>query len=223
MNRLFKTKHISYRPIIAGIVATILLCSAAYWYFVARTDTNKAPSQAALQVTIGEKTDTPRVVVYTDPLCATCKQYHKETLTRLAQDAKDDKLQLEIRPVAIISERSARLTEALMCANDQGAYMQSADLVYEKVYRDNGKSSEINAGNFTKELLPNELAKQLSIDETKFVNCMQERTYDERIAKADKQAYEGDVYSTPTTFIDGVEPIRGFAQYDYIKGLAGYL
>lgn len=208
--------------LVAGIVAIILIVSAAYWYFVMRTDTNQAPSQAALQVNIGDAADTPRVVVYTDPLCESCKQYHQETITQLEKDAKNANVQLEIRPVAIISERSARLTEALMCAHDQGAYMQSADLIYETIYRDNGKSSEINAGNFTKELPPDEMAKKLSINEASFVTCMEERTYDERIAKADEQAYASDVYSTPTTFIDGIEPIRGFAQYEYIKGLAGY-
>lgn len=220
MKRLWDKKELQKRHIIIGAAILLVAAIVGYWYVTSRADTHSAPAQAALSVMIGSNADAPRVVVYTDPLCKTCKNYHEETLTSLAKDARSGDLQLEIRPLAIISERSARLTEALMCASDQDAYTASADFIYDTVYRDNGKSSEVNASNFTKENPHKEVAKKLNIDAKQYTHCMEDRTYDKPIAEANEQAYENDVYSTPTTFVNNHDPVRGYARYDYIKGLS---
>lgn len=181
---------------------------------------NKLPDQAPLSVTIGDSSLTNKLVVYTDPVCDKCAQYHDETLTKVYDDyVKPKKLKLEIRPLSIVSEQSAALTELLMCSNEQGKYWETSNMVYHAVGRKNNKGLEFNAAAFFVDFPSSKVAEIVNMDGKKLSSCLNDDRYKEKIKQADQQAYAANVYSTPTTFIGTQEPVRGMAIYPFIKSL----
>ena len=204
--------------IAVGVILALVVGLALYQQ--SHTTVGQAPKDAAVSIVLGENSQAPTMVVYTDILCDRCKEYHEQTLRKLVNEyVMKDKLQLDIRPIAIVSERSSNLTELALCANDQGAFMPAMDYLYEELYKDEDTSAELQASKFFKEHSFAEIAKKLSVDEKQLADCKTERRYDEQIAEADRQAGAAGVYSTPTTYIEGIEPIRGHSQYSYISTL----
>lgn len=206
--------------LILAILGVLAVLVGFYFYQQSSQKVGDAPANAVLSVVLGENSKAPKMVVYTDLLCDRCHEYHNDTLSKLKKDYVDQgKLQLEIRPVAIVSERSASLTELVMCTNEQQAFWPGLNYIYNALYTDEKKTAEQKAGTFFDDHSFKAIADKLSINEKKLANCKNERTYDEKIAKADKDAGEADIYSTPTTFIKDTEPVRGYARYDFIRSL----
>jgi protein-disulfide isomerase len=203
------------------ILASILaLAIGVVWYSYLNANIAGAPKNGQLSVVLGSNKKAPKMIVYTDILCERCQEYHDKTLKKVKENFVDKgKLQLDIRPIAIVSERSSNLTELALCADDQGAFLPAMEYMYKDLYSEESTNAEKQAATFFKRHSFKEIAKHLSINEKELADCKTERRYDEKIAKADQKAQESEVYSAPTTFIEGNEPIRGYAQYRYISSL----
>lgn len=209
------------------IIVAVFVCIAAVVSVLAFRNfqqaekaANKLPEQAALSVTLGDSSLANKIVVYTDPVCDKCAQYHDETLTKVYDDyVKPKKLKLEIRPLSIVSEQSAALTELLMCSNEQGKYWETSGFVYDAIGRKNNKSLELNSITFFTDFPSSKIAEIVKLDAAKLSSCLGDDRYKEKIKQADQQAYAANVYSTPTTFIGTQEPVRGMAIYPFIKSL----
>lgn len=202
------------------IVLVLGIIGAGVWYFLSEDNVAGAPAKAPLSAVIGDNTNAPKMVVYTDVLCDKCKEYHEKTLKKvIAEYANKGKLQLDIRPIAIVSERSSNITELTMCAHDQEAFLPALDYINNDLYNDASVSAEKQAATFFKRHSFSKIASALNVDEAQLASCKTERRYDETIAEADRQAAQAGVASTPMTFIKSSEPVRGFAQYSYIRSL----
>ncbi|QHN42791.1 thioredoxin domain-containing protein [Candidatus Mycosynbacter amalyticus] len=206
---------------VAAIVCVVVLAIVGFrmfWQQHATGDT--APAQAPLSVSLGNKSASTKVVIYTDPVCDKCATFHSATVKPLYDDyAKTGKIDLEIRPLSIVTEQSAALTELLMCGNEQGKFMDTSDFVSDALTRSNGRTVEVNGVSFFTDFPAARIAQGAGLDETKLSSCLRDNRYDNLIKQADTQAYAANIYSTPTTFVAGQEPVRGYAIYDYIKSL----
>ncbi len=221
------TRHVQLhqeKVILATIAVMILGVIGVVTYFNTlkqEQEKTRLPESAALSVILGERTAPKKMVVYTDPVCDKCAEYHQDTLEQVYDNyVATGKLQLEIRPLSIVTEQSASFTELLMCGDEQGKYWQMSDFVYRALTRKNNQTLEVNSLTFFVDFPTTEIAKIVEIDESKLASCLQDTRYDERITQADQAAYKANVYSTPTTFIGGrEEPVRGLAIYPFIESL----
>lgn len=186
----------------------------------ANMQVNTLPAHAALSVTFGDTSAKNKVVVYTDPMCEKCGEYHTDTLQRVYDDyVKPGKISLEIRPLGIVSEYSAPLTDFLMCSNEQGKYWDATKYVYSAIGRKNGRERNVNAAAFYIDFPVEKIAKTIGLDESKLASCITKNSYATKLSQADTQAYAANIYSTPTTFVGDKDPVRGYAIYPYIKNL----
>lgn len=214
------------------LISVVLIIASVIGVFAYRTyqqeiaEANTLPEKAALSVTLGDASATDTVVVYTDPVCDKCAQYHEETLKPLYDEyVTTKKIKLEIRPVSIVTEQSAALTELLMCSNEQGQYWQMSEFVNDALNRKNNQTLVVNAAtffvDFTSAAIADTLTKSYDapVDADKLKSCLDATRYDEKIKQADTQAYAANIYSTPTTFIGEQEPVRGYSIYPFIKSL----
>ena len=208
------------------IFAVVLTIAAALGVFAYRgfqqnqEDDTKVPESAPLSMAFGDEKIQDKVVVYTDPVCDKCAAYHEETLKPLYEEyVKTDKIQLEIRPLSIVTEQSAPLVELLMCSNEQGKFWQTSDFMYEALQRNNSRNIQVNAAAFFDDFPASRIAVGSGLDENKLSSCLRDNRYDERIKRADTQAYAANIYSTPTTFVGTEDPVRGYAIYEYVKSL----
>ncbi|NLA42715.1 thioredoxin domain-containing protein [Candidatus Saccharibacteria bacterium] len=178
------------------------------------------PEQPEISATVGNAEDSPVIVAYIDPLCPRCKEYHEDTLVKIKENYVDsNKLRLEVRLLSIIARESAPLVEFAMCGHDQGVFWDSLSLLYERLYRDNDKSSVDNANRFFKDYSSAELAKAIGADAKKLDACLSDGRYKTKLEKSNIAAQEGGVTSTPSTFIRGTDPLRGYVTFDQIKPL----
>ena len=208
------------------IFSVVLIIAAVLGVFAYRgfqqnqeTDT-KVPESAPLSMAFGDESIKDKVVVYTDPVCDKCAAYHEETVKPLYEEyVKNDKIQLEIRPLSIVTEQSAPLVELLMCSNEQGKFWQTSDFMYEALERNNNRTIQVNAAAFFNDFSASRIAVGSGLDENKLSSCLRDNRYDERIKRADTQAYAANIYSTPTTFVGTEDPVRGYAIYEYVKSL----
>ncbi len=202
------------------IIVAVISVLTYRGYSQPKTEATALPEKAALSVTLGDTSLDKKIVVYTDPMCDKCGAYHTDTLKNIYKDyVLTKKLKLEIRPLSIVSERSAALTELLMCSNEQGKYWQMSDYVYAAVGRKNGRSADVNAVNFYTDFPAEKIAAAVQLDKDKLASCITASSYATKITQADTQAYAANIYSTPTTFIGDEDPVRGYAIYPYIKNI----
>lgn len=226
LNRMAVTSKREQQQKIVIIVIVLLCVLAVVGVMVLRhmqaqraTET-KLPTNAPLSIKLGDQNAKLKVVIYTDPVCDKCADYHNETIKPLYEDyVKKDKVELDIRPVSIVTEQSAPLTELLMCSNEQHKYMATADFMYRELTRQNGKVMTVNAATFFQDYPMIQIARATDMEESKLTSCVRDDRYTDRIKQADTQAYAANIYSTPTTFVGTQDPVRGYAIYDYVKSL----
>ena len=161
----------SKRNIAVLITLALFIIGAGVWYFLKEDSVAGAPAKAPLSATVGNNTNAPKMIVYTDALCDKCKEYHEKTLKKVIDEyVNPGKLRLEIRPIAIISERSSNITELAMCANDQGAFLPALEYIYNDLYSDVSVSAEKQAATFFKRHSFPKLASAINVDETQLTN-----------------------------------------------------
>lgn len=211
------------KVILLSLLAGIALIIGAVLYvnfLRQKASQTSLPANAPLSIVVGDKKADTKVVVYTDPLCEKCADFHRDTVLKIRKEYADSgKITLEIRPLSIISDQSANITELLMCSNEQGKYWEVADIAFTSIWSNNGKSHEENAAAIFDNYPVAKIAKMVNADETKLSDCIKDDRFATKISQADAQAYTANVYSTPTTFIGSHEPIRGAVNYQYIKSL----
>lgn len=214
------------------LISVVLIIASVIGVFAYRTyqqeisEANTLPEKAALSVILGDASVKDTVVVYTDPVCDKCVLYHEETLKPLYDEyVATKKIRLEIRPVSIVTEQSAALTELLMCSNEQGKYWQMSEFVNDALNRKNNQTLVVNAATFFVDFPSATIAETLTksydapLDGDRLRSCLDATRYDDKIKQADTQAYAANIYSTPTTFVGEQEPVRGYSIYPFIKSL----
>lgn len=209
------------KTVLIGIGLLIIVAIGTLVFQQLRTEkaeSVKAPEKAPLSVTFGESLTEPRVIVYTDPVCDRCAAYHEDVVKPLYEEyVKKGKVQLEIRPLGIVSADSAKLNELIMCSHQQGKFLKASKYVYDTIH--GGSDAAQAAATFFSIHSNKDIAKAIDIDSKELENCLDDKLYDTKMSQADAQAYAAEIYSAPTTLVGKSEPVRGYSTYSFIKSL----
>lgn len=150
--------------------------------------------------------DAPIVIVeFSDFQCPFCKRFYDETYQQL-MNAYPGKIRFVYRhlPLTSIHPEAFPSAEASMCANEQNAFPQYHDKLFEnqdKLGRD----------------LYMRIAANLSLDTDSFEECLNTGRYKDLVQQDSDFALNLGVQSTPTFFINGLaivgaQPISAFQQ-----------
>lgn len=203
--------------VIGLFVASIIGVVAITQWRQDRAVSSPLPASAPLSITLGDAKTDSTVVIYTDPACDKCAAYHEDVVLPLYESSvKTGEMNIEIRPVGIVSEYSAPLNELIMCSNEQDSYLQTMSYVTNNLIDGDNGYSEALAAEFFDTHSTETIAKSTHMDATTLQECLDDTRFDNKMTQADTAAYDAGVYSTPTTFIGDSEPVRGYAALPYI-------
>ncbi len=158
--------------------------------------------------------DAPIVIVeFSDFQCPFCKRFQDETAKQLLA-AYPDKIRFVYRhlPLTSIHPEAFPSAEASMCANEQNAFWEYHDKIFE------------NQDKLGRELYM-QIAGDLNLDTTAFEDCLNTEKYKDLVQQDSDFALNLGVQSTPTFFINGLalvgaQPLSAFTQL-IDKELAG--
>ncbi len=153
------------------------------------------------------------IVEFSDFQCPFCKRFQDETAKQLLA-AYPGKIRFVYRhlPLTSIHPEAFPSAEASMCANEQNAFWEYHDKIFE------------NQDKLGRELYM-QIASDLKLDTTVFEGCLNTEKYKELIQQDSDFALNLGVQSTPTFFINGLalvgaQPLSAFTQL-IDKELAG--
>lgn len=205
--------------IVVGI-AVIILALFIYTFMRPNLVDTQAPTNAEVEIKLGE--DAPnKMVVYLDPLCDRCHQFHEDVITELNnEEVKNGELEITIRPLSIFSIESSTVNEIALCAHDQGKYLEASSLLGKKLHEEN---IEVAITDRVKKLLNSEpaelVADELDLDQSELEDCMSDNINRSKLTRQDDAAKKEGIYSTPTIFINNHDPVRGYSQIGYVRNL----
>ncbi len=158
--------------------------------------------------------DAPIVIVeFSDFQCPFCKRFQDETAEQLLA-AYPGKIRFVYRhlPLTSIHPEAFPSAEASMCANEQNAFWEYHDKIFE------------NQDKLGRELYM-QIASDLKLDTAAFEGCLSAGKYKDLIQQDSDFALNLGVQSTPTFFINGLalvgaQPLSAFTQI-IDKELAG--
>ena len=150
--------------------------------------------------------DAPIVIVeFSDFQCPFCKRFFDETYQQLLE-AYPDKIRFVYRhlPLTSIHPEAFPSAEASMCANEQNAFPEYHDKLFE------------NQDRLGRELYI-QIASDLKLDTVAFEDCLKTGKYKDLIQQDSDFALNLGVRSTPTFFINGLalvgaQPLEAFKQ-----------
>ena len=150
--------------------------------------------------------DAPIVIVeFSDFQCPFCKRFQDETASQLLA-AYPDRILFVYRhlPLTSIHSEAFPSAEASMCANEQGAFWDYHDRIFE------------NQDQLGRELYM-QIATDLDLDTANFEECLNSGKYKNAIQQDMDFAFNLGVQSTPTFFINGLaiigaQPLEAFRQ-----------
>ncbi len=153
------------------------------------------------------------IVEFSDFQCPFCKRFQDET-SKALMDAYPGEIRFVYRhlPLTSIHPEAFPSAEASMCANEQNAFWEYHDKIFEnqdKLGRD----------------LYLQIASDLKLGVTAFENCLNTGKYKDLVQQDSDFAINLGVQSTPTFFINGLalvgaQPLSAFTQL-IDKELAG--
>jgi protein-disulfide isomerase len=153
-------------------------------------------------ISIGEP-DAPVVMVeYTDFQCPFCRRHNMETFPTLLEqyiNAGIVRYVFKDFPLIDIHPQAAEAAEAARCANDQGAFLEMHDLLFERQEEWSGRTpTEIFIG----------FADDLGLDGAVFEECLTGGRHSEAVDADLQEGIGFGVNATPTFFLNGY-PISG--------------
>ncbi|MCA9957813.1 MAG: thioredoxin domain-containing protein [Anaerolineales bacterium] len=159
-------------------------------------------------VTRGNKDSDVVVVEVSDYGCSHCRDFHAETLPLLKQQYIDtDEIYWVVMPYAL-SATTLPASNAAMCANEQGAFFEYSDALFEQ--QSNATLALTRAGF-------EQAAESLGLDMDAFSQCLSDGRYNSVVSENADTARSAGVSATPTFFLnddmlEGAYPFAIFQQ-----------
>ncbi|MBN2501116.1 MAG: DsbA family protein [Anaerolineales bacterium] len=151
------------------------------------------------------KADAPiQIIEFSDFECPYCQRHFQETYPQLLAEY-GDVLQLAFVdfPLTSIHPNAFPASEAAHCAQDQGAFWDYHDLLFEGSL---GLSREAYEG----------YAEELGLDMGAFTECLDEGTHTQTVQNNFEAARTLGVQSTPTFLINGI-PVVGAQPFEIFQ------
>ncbi|MFT5197251.1 MAG: protein-disulfide isomerase, partial [Cellvibrionaceae bacterium] len=160
---------------------------------------------------IGDPNAPVTIIEFTDFQCPFCARHHEATYPFLIENYIETgivkyvfkEFPLNFHPEADEASESAR------CANDQGAYVEMHDMLFQTQQEWSGNPDFIN--------LFIGYAGDLSLNSETFADCLNSGKYTELVQAQLQEGFDLGVTGTPTFFINGnilvgAQPAEAFAQ-----------
>lgn len=217
-----------------ALIAAILILVMALFLWPKSTKPEEAsmvplsstePSQATTASTvpkliIGNVDAKVSIVEYADFKCPLCGRFFRETEPQIKKDYIDKGLvNIEYRPLPIISKDSTVAALGAYCSNEQGKFGAYHDATFNYIY-DNHYSKSLKdefSNIFTLELLT-QIASKQGMDTHAFNTCMTSNKYSKAIEQSEAEAKQDGASSTPTIII-GKQKISGAQPFAIYKPL----
>jgi len=148
------------------------------------------------------------VDIYQDYLCPYCKQLHDTAGPTLAALAEQNKITLNIHPIAILDQSSTnqystRSAAASGCAADGGKFLAFNDALYAN------QPAEGGAGPTNEELITT--GQSVGLTDSSFPTCVNNGTYMTWPEHTTDSASEKGVSGTPSVFVNGTKVTASLA------------
>jgi len=145
---------------------------------------------------MGDPNAPVKVVEFADFQCPYCEMYwHDVEPTIISKYIATNKVYYTYSPMAFLGQESTDAAVAAYCANDQNAFWQYRDYLF------NNHTGE-NVGDFTQTKLI-QFAKKLNLDINAFTTCINSGTYTQKVTDDNNYAAQQGVNSTPTFMVNG--------------------
>jgi len=153
---------------------------------------------------LGDPNAPVTMVVYADFQCPFCGNFARDIQPQIIEDfVRPGKVKLEFREFPLLGgsdltddeNESAQSAEAVLCAAEQGKYLDYHDTLY------NNQSGE-NRGAFSDSRL-SDYAKDLGLDTARFNECLDSGRYESTIAAMKAEGEQLGITGTPMFIING--------------------
>lgn len=175
-----------------GIIAfgALLIAGVLIWPSLQKKMVKPNSRPNADYTTMGDKNAKVKVEEFSDFQCPFCKQFATTQEQALVDKyVTTGKIQIKFVPFAFLGQESVKAAEASLCAADQNKFWEYHDLLFES------QKGE-NQGAFTRDLFV-QLANDLSLDGTKFQECVDKGTHSQEVSDNVKYGQGKGVNGTP--------------------------
>ncbi|MFK7802330.1 MAG: DsbA family protein [Anaerolineae bacterium] len=160
---------------------------------------------------VGDPDAPVTIIEFTDFQCPFCARHHENTYPFLISNYVETgfvKYVFKQFPLNFHPEAD-EASEAALCANDQSAYLDMHNKLFETQQEWSGNPAFLD--------LFVTYASEIGLDTATFAECLNSGTYTERVQAQLQEGFELGVSGTPTFFINGnifvgAQPIQNFAQ-----------
>lgn|GEM_PF-1959239 len=216
---------------VAIIVSILLVIALFFWpkktdqsssikNFEVATQTNNIDSPSPPKLIIGDPNAKVSIIEYADFKCPLCGKFYREIEPQIKKDYIDTgKINIEYRPLPVISPDSTVAALGAYCALEQGKFELYHNAVFDYIYKDHySKSLKDEFANiFTLEKLT-QISVGQGIDANLFTTCMTSNKYSSAIEASEANAKLAGASGTPTVVI-GSQNIAGTQPYAIYKPL----
>ncbi len=143
------------------------------------------------------------MVEYSDYACPFCGRFSEETLPEIKENyINTGQVRFVYKDLVVVGGDKA--AEAAHCAEEQDAYWDYHDLLFQNLEEDRGNwdDSNVHAG----------YARDLGLDSQELVDCFEEERYRERVQRSTQEAARFNITGTPGFIING-EVVEGAQPY----------
>lgn len=159
-----------------------------------------------------------KLVEYADFLCPYCSKFAQYVMPSIEKDyVRTGKVEVEFRPVAVITADSQRAAEGSYCAADQGKFWNYYRTAYGETWNDyyaNNKKPE-DVLSFRGNAI-NSLAQSAGLNVSNFSICVNSGKYATTVQQATDDFNKANFHGTPSFLINNV-PYTGYAPYNMVQ------
>lgn len=176
-------------------------------------DTQPDPNNPMPGAILGDPNAPVTMIVYADFECPYCRLFAVETQPQIIDDfVRDGQVKLEFREFPVLGGQdltddgntSAQTAEAVLCAGEQGEYLEYHDKLYA------------NQGSFSDGRLK-QYADEVGLDGDAFAECLDSGKYEPAIQQMKAEGQALGINATPMFIINGAVSQMTDQGYDLLK------
>jgi protein-disulfide isomerase len=164
---------------------------------------------------LGSEDATITLIEFGDYQCHFCNVYYHNTEHKIFQNyIKTGKVNVIFKDYTIIGQDSVRAAHAAHCASEQGKFWDYHNTLYENWEgENNGWAGEENILRF---------AEQIELNMDEFIECSQNKRYEQKISESNNDAQELGITGTPAFYVitadrQQVQKISGAQPYEVFE------
>lgn len=202
---------------VAGIIIAVLLV-ALFAVLIVRSNSAEPIKFSESDPVIGASNAPITIVMFSRYGCTVSKRFFSEMYPLLKSKYIDTgKVKLVYKHHPAIAGTDEDAETASLCANEQEKFLEYHLLLLEKDSEWRTKVAKEDVSELFNPIL-GQYAQNVSIDYTRFMNCLQQSSYKEKLYKDYAYGKELGVSDTPFFFVNGIK-IEGLPSWKDFESL----